>query len=155
MSTGRRSRQLVDVTGRSSLHLGSEGHFFEGAVYFVLKEFITRGLHSRRAAVHSNQGSNPEHPRNCFRRSSETGLKAGRVGDQKEQVLNFFVTVSDCKPCAQSSCDYSSAEFRPFRYETFFIRLAIVASQAFGVNAHLCRPTHPAPPLLTQRRNSP
>ena len=42
--------------------LGGQGHFFECASY-CFEGGLSRDRHSRPAAAHSNQGSNPVHPR--------------------------------------------------------------------------------------------
>jgi|SRR5882724_1455819 len=70
-------------------YLGSQGHFFVVASYCFEGGFA-RDRHSRPAAAHSNQGSNPEHPQgrreisNCRSHISdgigcETNQRTGRV----------------------------------------------------------------------------
>ena len=58
----RRSLRLAGVGGQTWLHLGCQRHLFDVAVC-CFEGGLTGVLRSRRAAAHSNRGSNPEHPR--------------------------------------------------------------------------------------------
>ena len=59
----RRSLRPAGVGGQTWLHLGCQRHLFDVAVC-CFEGGLTGDLRSRRAAAHSNRGSNPEHPRN-------------------------------------------------------------------------------------------
>jgi hypothetical protein len=82
------------LPGKRGCNLGSQGHFFVVASYFFEGGFA-RDRHSRPAAAHSNQGSNPEHPQKGFK-ISNFGYQIG-CEPIKEQEGHDGSYPGDCK----------------------------------------------------------
>lgn len=86
----RRSHQLAGVIGRTWLHLGSQRHFFVSAVYRC-EGRLARVLRPRQATAHSNQGSNPEHPRKV-----RSGKRGAGIGKDSSRALLLEIPWGAC-----------------------------------------------------------